>query len=170
MTSTALTAFLFEAEDQIVDDITRRLRTSSLEHYRQMETIDLGPRMEALYVAFRESVITGDPGPINAFTADIGRRRLQQGYDLEELLYVLDMLFAATWGAAEAAFRERGAEAFDDLRRIAEVVSSGKGRLATVYAEESAKERQALQHLTAAFQEYLNVRRAGVKETGRDER
>jgi hypothetical protein len=158
MTASPLAFFLFDAEERIVNETTRRLRESPLEHYRQMETLDLRPRMEAHYAAYREAVLSGDGAVFASYVADIGRKRLQQGYDLEELLVVLDTLFETVWETAAAAWRERGAEAFDDLKRLAQGVSWGKDRLATVYAEESKKERAALRRLSAAFDEYLRLR------------
>jgi hypothetical protein len=155
-----LALFLFSAEEDLVNDVTRRLRESSLEHYRKMETIDLRPRMQAHFVAYRESVLTGDAGIFSAYIADIGRKRLQQGYGLPELQLVLDTLFDVVWEAAAETWRDRGAGAFADLKRLAQGVAWGKDRLATVYAEESKKERAALRRLSTAFDEYLRLRRA----------
>jgi hypothetical protein len=158
-----LAVFLFEAEEEIVNEITRRLRESALEHYRQMETIDLRPRVQDLYVAYRESVLSGDETIFSVYVGDIGRTRLHQGYGLEELLFVLDAVFDVVWEAATAALGEMG-DALPDFKRLALGVSSGKGRLATVYAEESKKERAALRRLSAAFDEYLRLRRASSEE------
>jgi hypothetical protein len=169
MTAPPLAFFLFDAEERIVNEVTRRLRESSLDHYRQMETIDLRPRIEAHFAAYREAVLSGDGTIFSSYVADIGRKRLQQGYGLEELLFVLDTLFDAAWEEAAEAWRGRGAEAFDDLRRLARGASWGKGRLATVYAEESKKERAALRRLSGAFDEYLRLRKASGSE-GADEK
>jgi hypothetical protein len=161
-----LALFLFVAEEQVVNDVTRRLRESSLEHYRKMETIDLRPRMQAHYTAYRESVLTGDPGVFGAYIGDIGRKRLQQGYGLPELQLVLDTLFDVVWEAATESWRDRGPEAFADLKRLALGITWGKDRLATVYAEESKKERAALRRLSTAFDDYLRLRRAPGPEEG----
>jgi hypothetical protein len=159
-----LALFLFEAEERIVNEVTKRLRQSALEHYRQMETIDLRPRVQANFDAYRESVLSGDAAFFGSYLAHVGGKRLQQGYRLEELLFVLDTLFAVVWEAAAAAWRERGAQAFDDLRRLADGISRGKGRLATVYEETTKKERAALGRLSAAFDEYLKLRKASRDE------
>ena len=164
MTAPPLAFFLFDAEERIVNEMTKRLRESSLDHYRQMETIDLRPRIEAHFAAYREAVLSGDGAIFGSYVADIGRKRLQQGYGLEELLFVLDTLFETVWETAAEAWRGRGAEAFDNLKRLAEGVSWGKDRLATVYAEESRKERTALRRLSAAFDEYLRLRKASGSE------
>ncbi len=164
MKASPLALFLFEAEERTVNEVTKRLRQSALEHYRQMETIDLRPRIQADFDAYRESVLSGDAAPFCSYLADIGRKRLQQGYRLEELLFVLDTLFAVVWKAAAAAWRERGAQAFDDLRRLADGISRGKARLATAYEEEAKKERAALGRLSAAFEEYLKLREASRDE------
>jgi len=159
-----LALFLFEAEERIVNEVTKRLRQSTLEHYRRMETIDLRPRVQANFDAYRESVLSGDAALFGSYVADTGRKRLQQGYRLEELLFVLDTLFAVVWEAAAAAWRERGAQAFDDLRRLADGISRGKGRLATLYEEMAKKERAALGKISAAFDEYLRLRKASRDE------
>jgi hypothetical protein len=159
-----LALFLFEAEERIVNEVTKRLRQSTLEHYRRMETIDLRPRVQANFDAYRESVLSGDAALFGSYVADTGRKRLQQGYRLEELFFALDTLFAVVWEAAAAAWRERGAQAFDDLRRLADGISRGKGRLATAYEEETKKERAALGKLSAAFDEYLRLRKASRDE------
>lgn len=166
MTAPPLAFFLFDAEERIVNEMTRRLRESSLDHYRQMETIDLRPRMQAHFLAYREAVLSGDGTIFASYVADIGRKRLQQGYGLGELLFVLDTLFATVWETAAEAWRDRGAEAFDDLQLLAEGVSWGKDRLTTVYAEESKKERAALRRLSGAFDEYLRLRKASGSEGG----
>jgi len=159
-----LARFLYAAEERVVSDVTKWLRESPVEHYRQMETIDLKPRMQALYEAYRESVLAGTPDLVHAFTADVGRKRLQQGYRLEELLFVVDTLAAAVWNAASDAFRPRGADAFDDLRRLALGIYWSKDRLATVYAEEAKEDLVALRRLSAAFHEYLRLRRTSTKD------
>lgn len=164
-----LAVFLFEAEEDIVNEITRRLRESELEHYRQMETIDLRPRVQDLYTAYRESVLSGDETIFSVYVGDIGRTRLHQGYGLEELLVVLDAVFDVVWEAATAAFREAGGEAVPDFKRLALAVSAGKGRLATVYAEESKKERAALRRLSVAFDEYLRLRRSSEEGPADDQ-
>lgn len=164
MSAPPLALFLFDAEERIVNEVTRRLRESSLDHYRRMETVDLRPRVEANYGAYREAVLSGDGGIFSSYVADIGRKRLQQGYGLEELLFVLDALFEVLWEEAAEAWRGRGAEAFDDLRSLARGISWGKDRLATVYAEESKKERAALRRLSGAFDEYLRLRKASGDE------
>jgi len=164
MSAPPLAFFLFDAEERIVNETTKRLRESPLDHYRQMETIDLRPRMEAHFAAYREAVLSGDGAVFGSYVADIGRKRLQQGYGLEELLFVLDTLFETVWETAAEAWQGRGAEAFDDLRRLARGVSWGKDRLATVYAEESKKERAALRRLSFAFDEYLRLRKASGSE------
>lgn len=159
-----LALFLFEAEERTVNEVTKRLRQSALEHYRQMETIDLRPRVQANFDAYRESVLSGDAALFGSYVADVGRKRLQQGYRLEELLFVLDTLFAVVWEAAAAAWRDRGTQAFGDLRRLVDGISRAKGRLATVYEEEAKKERAALGRLSAAFDEYLRLRKASRDE------
>ena len=164
MSAPPLAFFLFDAEERIVNETTERLRESPLDHYRQMETIDLRPRMEAHFAAYREAVLSGDGTIFASYVADIGRKRLQQGYGLEELLFVLDTLFETVWETAAEAWRDRGTEAFDDLRRLAQGVSWGKDRLATVYAEESKKERAALRRLSFAFDEYLRLRKTSGSE------
>jgi hypothetical protein len=170
MTAPPLAFFLFGAEERIVNEVTGRLRESSLDHYRRMETIDLRPRVEAHYGAYRESVLSGDGSIFSSYVADIGRKRLQQGYGLEELLFVLDALFEVIWAEAAAEWRGRGAEAFADLGRLARGISWGKDRLATVYAEESKKERAALRRLSGAFDEYLRLRKASGSEEAEEKK
>jgi hypothetical protein len=155
---TPLMLFLYDAEEHIVNEITARLRASSSAHYRIMETIDLRPRMQALFEAYRESVVNDDSELIAAFINDIGRKRLQQEYDLDELSLVLNTLAAVVWETAAAAFAPRGAEAFDDLRLVAEAIMWSKDSLARVYAEEMKQERAAFGRLNQAFSEYLKIR------------
>ena len=156
--ATPLMLFLNDAEEPIVNEITARLRASSSLHYRAMETMDLRPRMQALFEAYRESVMKGDSELIAAFNDDIGRKRLQQEYNLDELLLVSDTLAAVVWEAAAAAFAPRGSEAFDDLCRLAEAVFWSKDSLARAYAEEMKNERAAFGRLNQAFSEYLKTR------------
>ena len=153
-----LMLFLYDAEEPIVNEITARLRASSSSHYRAMETIDLRPRMQALFEAYRESVVKNDNEPISSFINDIGRKRLQQEYDLDELLLVLNILAAVVWETAAAAFAPRGAEAFKDLRLLAEAIMWSKDSLARVYGEEMKQERAAFGRLNQAFSEYLKFR------------
>lgn len=88
MTASPLASFLFEVEEHAVNEVTKRLRESALDHYRQMETIDLRPRIQANFDAYRQAVLSSDAAPFRAYVADIGRKRLQQGYGLGELLLV----------------------------------------------------------------------------------
>ncbi len=155
-----LATLLFEAEERVVNEVTKRLRESPLDHYRRMETIDLRPRIQANFAAYRDALLSGDAAPFRAYVADVGRKRLQQGYGLDELLLVLDTMFDVMWEAASEAWEGRGPGAFADLKTLAEGISWGKDRLATVYEEEARKERAALVRLSAAFDEYLKLRRA----------
>jgi hypothetical protein len=164
LSTSPLTIFLFEVEERVVNEATKGLRLSPFEHYRQMETIDLRPRIQALFEAYRESVINDDPTLIRAFTADIGRKRLQQGYALRELLFVLDALADALWDAAAESFGARGAGAFGDFRRLARGIAWGKDCVATVFAEETKEDLAALRRLSAAFNDYLALRRGDRRE------
>jgi hypothetical protein len=155
-----LAFFLFDAEEAVVNELTARLRASSSGHYRDMETIDLRPRMQALFEAYRESVLAGDPRLIAAFTDDIGRKRLQQEYDLGELQLVLNTLSDVLWDTAAVAFEVRGGDAFSDLRKLAEGVLWAKDSLARVYADVEKSERAAFGRLSTAFNEYLKLRGA----------
>jgi len=154
----ALARLLYEAEEQIVQEATSRLRTSSSPHYRGMETIDLKPRIQDLFQAYRESAISGDPRFIAAFVATIGRKRLRQEYSLEELLLVVNVLSRVVWETAASAFHSRGAEAFGDLLRLADASLGAKDSLARTYEEEIKQEREAFARLNKAFSEYLKVR------------
>jgi hypothetical protein len=158
VSSTPLMLFLYDEEERIVNEITARVRASSSEHYRIMETIDLRPRMQALYEAFRESAISGDRRFVAASIYAVGRKRLQQEYGLDELLSVMDALAAVVWETAAAAFKSRGAEAFDDLHRLAEAALWTKDSLAGAYAEEMKQERESFGRLNKAFSEYLKIR------------
>jgi hypothetical protein len=161
---TILGLFLDDAEEAIVREMAARLRVSPSAHYRGMDIIDLQPRMRALFRAYRESVLKRDPEPVSAFVNDIGRKRLQQEYDLDELLLVLNILDAAVWERAAAVFVLRGAEAFDDLRLLAEAVTWAKDSLVRVYAEEKEQERAAFGRLNKAFSDYLKIRYTGEGE------
>ena len=156
--ATPLMIFLYESEEHIVNEITARLRASSSVHYRGMEIIDLRPRMQALFEAYRESVVKHDSEMIAAFINDIGRKRLQQEYNLDELLLVLNVLAAVAWETAAAAFAPRGSGAFDDLRFLTEAVMWSKDSLARVYAQEMQEERAAFGRLNKAFSDYLKIR------------
>jgi hypothetical protein len=155
---TPLMLFLFEAEEHIVNEVTARLRASPSEHYRGMQIVDLRPRMQALFEAYRESVVKEDSEFIAAFVNDIGRKRLQQEYGLDELLLVLNTLAAVVWERAAAAFAPRGAGAFGDLRLLAEAIMWSKDSLARVYAQEMKQERAAFGRLNKAFSDYLKTR------------
>ena len=160
ISSKPLMLFLYDAEERIVNEITTRLRASTSEHYRAMETIDLRPRIQAVFENYRESVIKGNRELIASFTGDSGRKRLQQEYDLDELLLVMNTLAAVVWEAAAEAFAPRGSDAFDDLRRLAEAVFWSKDSLSRAYAEEMKNERAAFGRLNQAFSEYLKTRHA----------
>ena len=104
MKASPLASFLFDIEECVVNEVTKRLRASALDHYRQMETIDLRPRIQVHFDAYRQALLSGDPAPFRAYVADIGRKRLQQGYGLDELLLVLDTLFDVVWEEATKAW------------------------------------------------------------------
>ena len=159
MTTEPLVIFLHDYEESVVNDITARVRASSSEHYRRMETIDLRPRMQALFEAYRAAVLAADAGPVNAFTADVGRKRLQQGYGLPELLIVVDALEAAVWEGAATAWRDRGAAAWPDLRRLAAAISWTRSGLALAYAEETKEEKAILRRVNTPFHDYLRLRK-----------
>jgi len=165
-----LKLFLFKEEERIVNEIAARLRASSSAHYHIMEMIDLRPRMRALFEAYRESAIYGDSRFIADFVCSIGRKRLQQEYSLEELQLVLNALASAVWEAAAAAFKSRGAEAFEDLHRLSEAALWSKDCLAGVYAEEMKKERIAFGKLNKAFSEYLEMRHTDHESRPNDEK
>ena len=55
MKASPLASFLFDIEECVVNEVTKRLRASALDHYRQMETIDLRPRIQVHFDAYRQA-------------------------------------------------------------------------------------------------------------------
>jgi len=158
MSPETLNFFLETKRDEVAAEVVRRLHASELEHYRQIPTEDLRPRILALYDAYRASVLAGDHLALHDFLTAVAHKRLQQGYGLEELLLLVNALFDVTWEEAARAFEGRLGEAFDDLRRLAQGFIWAKGDVAVAYAQTTAEEREALRRLNTAFNAYLRLK------------
>ncbi|UCE27910.1 MAG: hypothetical protein JSW52_03920 [Candidatus Coatesbacteria bacterium] len=157
-TDDLLGSFLGESEERIINETTRRLRESDSEHYRDLETIDLRPRMAALYGAFKGSVLANDPTAVREFMAEVGLKRLRQGYDLGELQFAVNTMDAVIWETAREEFAEVGAGAFEALNRLSDVVGWAKDRLALVCLDETLATEAKLRRLDDIFNEYLEKR------------
>lgn len=166
MSPETLTVFLETKRDEVAGEVVRRLHESELEHYRQIPTEDLRPRILALYDAYRASVLAGNHEALHEFLTAVAHKRLQQGYGLEELLLLVNALFDVTWAEAAQAFGGRNAEAFEDLRRLAQGFIWAKGDVAVAYAQTTAEEREALRRLNTAFNVYLRLKHEGAESPG----
>lgn len=154
-TEELLRSFLDGREEHIVNETTRRLRESESEHYRGMETIDLRPRMAALFRALRTSALSNDPAAAKEFIAEVGLKRLRQGYDLTELQFAVNTMDAVVWAAARKEFAPAGADAFLALNRLSDAVGWAKDRLAVVCLDEALATEAKLRRLDDIFHEYL---------------
>ena len=158
-TQDLLKRFLEGKEEDIVNEATRRLRESDNEHYREMETIDLRPRVAGLYEALMQSVIAEDPGVVEGFMAEVGLQRLRQGYDLRELQFSVNNLDTVIWETARADFAEYGEAAFKALDRLSNAVGWAKDRLALVCLDETLATEAKLRELDDLFNDYLSKRK-----------
>ena len=158
-TDELLSSFLGGNEEHIVNETTRCLRESDSEHYRGMETIDLRPRMAALFETFKGSVLASDPTAVQEFVAEVGRKRLRQGYDLGELQFAVNTMDVVVWKTAREEFAELGACAFDVLNRLSDAVGWAKDRLAVVCLDEALATEARLRRLDDIFNEYLEKRK-----------
>jgi len=157
-TEELLASFFDGNEEHIVNETTRRLRGSDSEHYRGLETIDLRPRMAALFEAFKGSVLANDPTAVQEFVAEVGLKRLRQGYDLGELQFAVNTIDAVTWETARDEFAEAGAGAFEALNRLSDAVGWAKDRLALACLDETLATEAKLRRLDDIFNEYLKKR------------
>lgn len=158
-TQDILIAFLEGKEEDIVNEATRRLRQSDSEHYREMETIDLRPRVAGLYEAVTRSAIENDRKYVEEFMAKVGLQRLRQGYDLRELQYSVNNLDTVMWEIARAEFKELGADAFEALDRMSCVIGWAKDRLALVCLDATLATEAKLRQLDDLFNDYLSKRK-----------
>jgi len=158
-TQDLLVAFLEGKEEDIVNEATRRLRKSDSEHYREMETIDLRPRVAELYEAIMPSVIENNREYVEEFLAEVGLRRLRQGYGLRELQYSVNNLDTVIWEAASAEFAQYGSDAFEALNRLSDAIGWAKDRLALVCLDETLATEAKLRELDDLFNDYLSKRK-----------
>jgi len=154
-----LRSFLGGNEESIINETTARLRESDSEHYRGMETIDLRPRIAALFEAFSTSVFANEPSAVRDFISDVGLKRLRQGYNLGELQFVVNTMDAVVWETARSVFAEAGADAFEALNRLSNAVGWAKDRLAVVCLDEVLATEAKLRRLDDIFNEYLEKRK-----------
>ncbi len=158
-TQDLITNFLKNKEEDIVNEATRRLRASDSEHYREMETIDLRPRVAELYEAIMRSVIENNREYVEEFMAEVGLRRLRQGYGLGELQYSVNNLDTVMWETARAEFTQYGADAFEALDRLSDAIGWAKDRLALVCLDETLATEAKLRELDDLFNDYLSKRK-----------
>jgi hypothetical protein len=147
-----------KAED-IVNETTLRLRESDSEHYRGMETIDLRPRIAALFETFKTSVLARDGSFFSEFVAEVGLKRLRQGYNLRELQFAVNTMDAVVWEVAREDFAEAGPDAFEALNRLSDAIGCAKDRLAIVCLDEVRATEAKLRQLDDIFNEYLEKRK-----------
>lgn len=158
-TQDLLVTFLEGKEEDIVNEATRRLRVSNSEHYREMETIDLRPRVAELYEAVKQSVLGVDRKYVEEFMAEVGLKRLRQGYGLGELQYSVNNLDTVIWETARVEFAEYGAGAFEALQRLSDAIGWAKDRLALVCLDETLATEAKLRELDDLFNDYLSKRK-----------
>jgi hypothetical protein len=158
-TEELLLSLLDGKEEDIVNETTLRLRESNSEHYHGMETIDLRPRIAALFEAFKTSVLANDGSFFREFVADVGLKRLRQGYNLGELQFAVNTMDNVVWEAARGDFAEAGADAFEALNRLSDAIGCAKDRLAIVCLDEVRATEAKLRQLDDIFNEYLEKRR-----------
>jgi hypothetical protein len=147
-----------KAED-IVNETTLRLRESDSEHYRGMETIDLRPRIAALFEAFKTSVLANDGSFFSEYVAEVGLKRLRQGYNLCELQFAVNTMDTVVWEIAQEDFAETGRYAFEALNRLSYTIGCAKDRLAVVCLDEIRTTEAKLRQLDDIFNEYLEKRK-----------
>jgi hypothetical protein len=152
-------SLLKDKEEDIVNETTLRLRESDSEHYHGMETIDLRPRIEALFEAFKTSVLASDGSFFSEFVAEVGLKRLRQGYNLSELQFAVNTMDTVVWEVAREDFAEAGADAFDALNRLSDAIGCAKDRLAIVCLDEVRTTEAKLRQLDNIFNEYLEKRK-----------
>jgi hypothetical protein len=158
-TQDLLADFLKGKEEDIVNEATRRLRASDSEHYREMETIDLRPRVAELYEAIMQSVIEENRKFVEEFMAQVGLKRLRQGYDLRELQYSVNNLDTVIWDTARTEFAGYGSDAFEALQRLSDAIGWAKDRLALVCLDETLATEAKLRELDDLFNDYLSKRK-----------
>lgn len=157
-----LAEILKDGEDEIVNETIRLLRESPGSHYPYIDSMDLTPREEAFFNAFRDSILYDDFGILEKYLLQVIGERLDEGYDLTELQYAIDCLAGAVWEHVAEASEPQELEM--NLRKVAWRLIKTKDVLARSCIEHAQRVQTELLSLNTKFEEYLARRKPQENE------
>ena len=129
--------------------LREKLRHSTAVHYRSADADLLDPRLHALVDAFL-AALHDHPVHFGQYLRQIAGERFDEGVDLTEIQFVLNLLGERTWALLCAEIDEREA-LIDALGRTSSVIGHAKDTLAQVYLERSRRDSSTLVRLRSCL-------------------
>ena len=127
-----LLSLALHRKDAVVEEIVRGLRQSDSPHYRELDPGELRPRVVRLVEAFLDSS-SGDPGAFLYYLEHLVKARIAEGYFLDEMQAVLNLLERQLWDVAVAG--SQGDQLVASLTFICRTMGRGRDLLARGYFE-----------------------------------
>ncbi len=128
--ATGLFQILSPKRSKLSETITKELRSGDLPHYGEIDIETLRRRVDRFVDAFVESA-TGEPLAFVRFIERLAEERIAEGYYLDEIQRVLNLLWQHSWQAvvdhAPAVTRLEG------LAFVSRTVGAAKDELARIY-------------------------------------
>ena len=115
---------------ELIDAIVRDLRASDAPHYREIDIPLLVRRVDKLVGAFLEG-LTGDRQAFLEYVERLAEERILEGYYLEEIQRVLNLLWRHAWNRLAAMSKDDAL--IEQLDLLCRTVGAAKDVLARTY-------------------------------------
>lgn len=146
MTAMALaTRALRARREELTDQLTTRLYSSTALHYRDPDPVRLAERCSRLVLAFLQSM-EDEPTRLAQYLRMIATERIDEGVTLPELQLVLHILESRCWQICDEEVESRD-ELVTALGRVSGVIGHAKDALAQIYLEDAKAMRRDLRDL-----------------------
>ena len=153
--ATGLFQILSPKRAKLSDTITKELRSGDLPHYGEIEISRLKARVDRFVDAFVEST-TGEPLAFVRFIERLAEERIAEGYYLEEIQRVLNLLWQHSW---KAVVDHAPAESrLEELEVISRTVGDAKDELARIYLARTLEVNTRAQELEQRLKQLMGDR------------
>jgi hypothetical protein len=150
--ATGLFQILSPKRAKLSETITKELRTGDSPHYGEIEISRLRQRVERFVDAFIESS-TGEPQAFVRFIERLAEERIAEGYYLEEIQRVLNLLWQHSWQTV--VDHEAAETRLPDLEFVSRTVGAAKDELARIYLARTLEVNTRAQELEQRLEQLM---------------
>lgn len=150
--ATGLFQILSPKRAKLSETITLALRSGDLPHYGEIDLNRLRQRVDRFVDAFLEST-TGEPQAFVQFIERLAEERIAEGYYLEEIQRVLNLLWQHSW---QTVVDHASADTrLPDLETVSRTVGAAKDELARIYLARSLEVNSRAQELEQRLKQLM---------------